>query len=68
VVKAVDQSGGYGMLIGPAATPQEREEFRLRVSEAPREYVAQPTIALSRTRRSSAVGSTGATSICGRSC
>jgi uncharacterized circularly permuted ATP-grasp superfamily protein len=48
VVKAVDQSGGYGMLIGPAATPQEREEFRLRVSEAPREYVAQPTIALSR--------------------
>ena len=48
VVKAVDQSGGYGMLIGPAATPREREEFRLRVSEAPREYVAQPTIALSR--------------------
>ena len=48
VVKAVDQSGGYGMLIGPAATPQEREEFRLRVSEAPREYIAQPTIALSR--------------------
>ena len=48
VVKAVDQSGGYGMLIGPAATPEEREAFRLRVAESPREYVAQPTIALSR--------------------
>jgi uncharacterized circularly permuted ATP-grasp superfamily protein len=48
VVKAVDQSGGYGMLIGPAATPEERDEFRKRVSAEPRNYVAQPTIALSR--------------------
>jgi uncharacterized circularly permuted ATP-grasp superfamily protein len=48
VVKAVDQSGGYGMLIGPAASPDEREEFRRRVAAEPRSYVAQPTISLSR--------------------
>ena len=48
VVKAVDQSGGYGMLIGPAASPEERGEFRRRVAENPRNYIAQPTIALSR--------------------
>jgi uncharacterized circularly permuted ATP-grasp superfamily protein len=48
VVKAVDQSGGYGMLIGPAATPAERDEFRRRVAAEPRNYIAQPTIALSR--------------------
>ena len=48
VVKAVDQSGGYGMLIGPAASPAEHEEFRRRVAENPRNYVAQPTITLSR--------------------
>jgi uncharacterized circularly permuted ATP-grasp superfamily protein len=48
VVKSVDQSGGYGMLIGPEATAEELEEFRRRVSAEPRNYVAQPTIALSR--------------------
>jgi uncharacterized circularly permuted ATP-grasp superfamily protein len=48
VVKAVDQSGGYGMLIGPAASASERDEFRRRVAAEPRNYVAQPTIALSR--------------------
>jgi uncharacterized circularly permuted ATP-grasp superfamily protein len=48
VVKAVDQSGGYGMLIGPAATAAEREEFRQRVAAEPRNYVAQPTITISR--------------------
>jgi uncharacterized circularly permuted ATP-grasp superfamily protein len=48
VVKAVDQSGGYGMLIGPAATPAQHEEFRRLVASDPRNYVAQPTIALSR--------------------
>jgi uncharacterized circularly permuted ATP-grasp superfamily protein len=48
VVKAVDQSGGYGMLIGPAASADEREEFRRRVAAEPRGYVAQPTISLSR--------------------
>jgi uncharacterized circularly permuted ATP-grasp superfamily protein len=48
VVKAVDQSGGYGMLIGPVATPEERDEFRRRVAAEPRNYVAQPPISLSR--------------------
>jgi len=48
VVKAVDQSGGYGMLIGPAATPAQHDEFRKLVAADPRNYIAQPTIALSR--------------------
>jgi uncharacterized circularly permuted ATP-grasp superfamily protein len=48
VVKTVDGSGGYGMLIGPVSTAGERAEFRRRVEAEPREFVAQPTIALSR--------------------
>jgi uncharacterized circularly permuted ATP-grasp superfamily protein len=48
VVKAVDQSGGYGMLIGPAATAAERKEFARLIEAEPRNYIAQPTIALSR--------------------
>jgi uncharacterized circularly permuted ATP-grasp superfamily protein len=48
VVKAVDQSGGYGMLIGPASTLEQREEFARLISAEPRNYIAQPTIALSR--------------------
>jgi uncharacterized circularly permuted ATP-grasp superfamily protein len=48
VVKAVDQSGGYGMLIGPASTVSEREEFARLITAEPRNYIAQPTIALSR--------------------
>lgn len=47
VVKAVDGSGGYGMLIGPASTAEEREEFRRKVESNPRAYIAQPTITLS---------------------
>jgi uncharacterized circularly permuted ATP-grasp superfamily protein len=47
VVKAVDGSGGYGMLIGPASTAAERAEFAAKVESNPRGYVAQPTIALS---------------------
>ena len=47
VVKAVDASGGYGMMIGPASTAEERDEFRRRVLENPRGYIAQPTITLS---------------------
>jgi uncharacterized circularly permuted ATP-grasp superfamily protein len=47
VVKAVDASGGYGMLIGPASTAEQREEFRGRVEDNPRGYIAQPTITLS---------------------
>ncbi len=48
VVKAVDESGGYGMLVGPHASQAERDEFRRRVERNPRNYVAQPTLALSR--------------------
>ncbi len=48
VVKAVNESGGYGMLIGPHATPEERDEFRNRIITNPRTYIAQPTLALSR--------------------
>lgn len=48
VVKAVDERGGYGMLIGPHATAAERSAFRERVRADPRRYVAQPMLALSR--------------------
>ena len=48
VVKAVGESGGYGMLIGPYSTAQQREEFRRRIIADPRNYIAQPTMALSR--------------------
>lgn len=48
VVKAVGESGGYGMLIGPHSTASEREQFRARILANPRNYIAQPTIALSR--------------------
>jgi uncharacterized circularly permuted ATP-grasp superfamily protein len=48
VVKAVGESGGYGMLIGPRSTAQEREEFRRRIEAQPRNYIAQPTLLLSR--------------------
>lgn len=47
VVKAVDGSGGYGMLIGPASTAEQREEFRAKIEANPRGYIAQPTITLS---------------------
>src|SRR6266849_7615600 len=48
VVKAVGESGGYGMLIGPQSTTKQREEFRARILAEPRNYIAQPTLALSR--------------------
>ena len=47
VVKAVGESGGYGMLIGPHSTARQREEFRDRVVSDPRNYIAQPVIRLS---------------------
>ena len=47
VVKAVDEAGGYGMLMGPQASPAEREEFRRRVQAEPRRYVAQHRLELS---------------------
>lgn len=47
VVKEVQGSGGYGMLVGPTASKQEIEEFRLRIISKPSNYIAQPTLALS---------------------
>jgi uncharacterized circularly permuted ATP-grasp superfamily protein len=48
VVKAVGESGGYGMLIGPQSTAAEREEFARKIEADPRNYIAQPTISFSR--------------------
>lgn len=48
VVKAVGESGGYGMLIGPHSTAEEREKFKRLIEADPRNYIAQPTLALSR--------------------
>jgi uncharacterized circularly permuted ATP-grasp superfamily protein len=47
VVKAVGESGGYGMLIGPHSSQQQRDDFRARILAEPRNYIAQPTLALS---------------------
>jgi uncharacterized circularly permuted ATP-grasp superfamily protein len=47
VVKAVDESGGYGMLMGPQASAAERKEFRRRIEADPRKYIAQPLVELS---------------------
>ena len=48
VVKAANESGGYGMLVGPHASKEERSKFAALIRENPRNYMAQPTIALSR--------------------
>ena len=48
VVKAANESGGYGMIVGPHATQEEREEFAKKIEAEPRNYIAQPTISLSR--------------------
>jgi uncharacterized circularly permuted ATP-grasp superfamily protein len=47
VVKEVHGAGGYGMLVGPAASATEREAFRGRIVAEPGKYIAQPTLALS---------------------
>ena len=48
VVKSVNASGGYGMLIGPHAAQKDRDEYAARIRADPRGYIAQPTLALSR--------------------
>ena len=48
VVKAVNESGGYGMLVGPHSSAEEREIFKSKIVQTPRNYIAQPTLALSR--------------------
>ena len=47
VVKPANESGGYGMLIGPAASKRERDKFAQLIKADPRNYIAQPTLALS---------------------
>ena len=48
VVKRVGESGGYGMLIGPHSTPEEREEYAKQVRANPSDFISQPVLALSR--------------------
>jgi uncharacterized circularly permuted ATP-grasp superfamily protein len=48
VVKATNEAGGYGMMIGAQASKQEREDCARRIEADPRNYIAQPTLALSR--------------------
>ena len=48
VVKAVNESGGYGMLMGPHSTKEEQAEFAKRIAANPRNYIAQPVLQLSR--------------------
>ncbi|WP_425483126.1 circularly permuted type 2 ATP-grasp protein [Chelativorans alearense] len=47
VVKEVHGSGGYGMLVGPAASAKEREAFAAKLKARPANYIAQPTLSLS---------------------
>ncbi len=48
VVKAANESGGYGMLVGPHSTAEQQAEFAEKVKANPRNYIAQPTLSLSR--------------------
>lgn len=48
VVKEANEAGGYGMLIGPKSTLEEQEKFKKLIIKNPRNYIAQPTISLSR--------------------
>jgi uncharacterized circularly permuted ATP-grasp superfamily protein len=48
VVKEANEAGGYGMLIGPKSTKAQQRLFRMKIKQNPRNYIAQPTISLSR--------------------
>ncbi|HEY9865994.1 MAG TPA: circularly permuted type 2 ATP-grasp protein [Candidatus Obscuribacterales bacterium] len=48
VVKAANEAGGYGMLVGTQSTELERQEFAEKIKANPRNYIAQPTLSLSR--------------------
>ena len=48
VVKSANESGGYGMLVGPASTASQRADFKEKILENPRNFIAQPTLNLSR--------------------
>ena len=47
VVKPANESGGYGMLVGPKSTPEEQQKFAELIRDNPRNYMAQPTLSLS---------------------
>lgn len=49
VVKPANESGGYGMLVGPHSTAKERKQFAELIKKDPRNYIAQPTLTLSTT-------------------
>lgn len=49
VIKRTNESGGYGMLMGHLATDQELHDYRLKIMEDPRQFIAQPIISLSTT-------------------
>jgi uncharacterized circularly permuted ATP-grasp superfamily protein len=68
VVKEVHGAGGYGMLVGPAATKAEIERFRQLLIAKPDGYIAQPTLALSNCPTFVERASPRATSICAPSC
>jgi len=48
VVKPANESGGYGLMVGPHVSAETHEKFRQRIRENPRNYIAQPTLSLSR--------------------
>jgi len=48
VVKSANESGGYGMLVGPASSSSQRADFKAKILENPRNFIAQPTLNLSR--------------------
>ena len=48
VVKSANESGGYGMLVGPHSTRQQQDDFAAKIRDNPRNFIAQPTLALSR--------------------
>jgi uncharacterized circularly permuted ATP-grasp superfamily protein len=48
VVKSANESGGYGMLVGPCSTKGQQADFAGRIEANPRNYIAQPTLSLSR--------------------
>jgi uncharacterized circularly permuted ATP-grasp superfamily protein len=48
VVKSANEAGGYGMLVGTQSTEEQRQEFAVKIQQNPRNYIAQPTLSLSR--------------------
>jgi uncharacterized circularly permuted ATP-grasp superfamily protein len=66
VVKSANEAGGYGMLVGPHSTAAQRDEFAAKIRANPRNFIAQPTLALSRAPTIVEDRFEGATSICAR--